>query len=92
MAYDLYLQAKTWGTRPSQLLGILNDYEAFCLDQAIHFFGSQVDAELSKVQPKAGESQASTRAKTMGVLRRMLDPEGKTKDVPGQYADPGAKF
>lgn len=63
--------------RPSQLLGIDDPYEAYCLDEAVLAFGDGVTAELDKVK---GKNQAQKR---MMTLRRLLGLKQK-------FADPAA--
>lgn len=51
----LYNHAKKWSTRPSNLLDIDNSYVAFCLDQAVAYFGDTVSAALEQVEGKTAK-------------------------------------
>jgi hypothetical protein len=50
--WTLYNSAKTWGSRPSELLGITETYQAYCLDQAVAMFGNYVENRLANVDDK----------------------------------------
>lgn len=65
------------GIRPSELLGIDDPYEAYCLDEAVLSFGDGVRAELDKVKGKNQEQ------KRMMALRRMLGMKQKFADPAG---------
>jgi hypothetical protein len=84
----LYVDAKTWNCRPSNLLAIEDDYVAYCLDQAVGYLGRSIEAELGRVEAK---SESEAEAKRQRVLERFLYDE-KTKPTRGAYADPAAMF
>lgn len=44
--------AKTYKTRPSELLDLEDPHDAFRLDRAVWFFGSSLSAELQSVKGK----------------------------------------
>jgi hypothetical protein len=69
------------------LLRITDDYAAYCLDQAVGYFGRTVEAELDKVE---GKNRDETEQKRSRVLDRYL---GNTeKPSRGQFADPASMF
>lgn len=84
----LFVEAKTWNCRPSELMAIQDDYVAYCLDQAVGHFGRTVEAELDKVEGKTAEERTHKRQR---VLERFLDLEDQ-KPSRGQFADPAAMF
>lgn len=83
------MDAKTWSCRPSDLLGIEDDYVAYCLDQAVGYVGRTIEAELEKAGSGAkNEEEAEWKRKL--VLDRYLGEEDKPQR--GLYADPAAMF
>jgi hypothetical protein len=82
----LFVEAKTWNCRPSDLLAIEDDYVAYCLDQAVGYLGRTIESELNKVE---GKTEIETEQKRKIILDRFL---GEESDKPrrGLYADPAA--
>ena len=77
---------------PSELLGLTRgSYEAYCLDEAIWYFGTIVESELEKAsQPrKKAKGQASAEAARKRVLDKYFGKEGA---APQQFMDPAALF
>lgn len=75
--------AKTWGVRPSGLLGLTPDsLEAYCLDEAVSYFGNWVQHQLNNVKGKTDKAREGAR---LLVFRRIFGAElsGGTK-----FADP----
>lgn len=70
--------AKAYRTRPSEILCIEDPFAAFCLDRAVHDFGSALEAALSDVE---GKTKKEIEVKSDRVLRKWLD-------MPLQYRDP----
>lgn len=70
--------AKTWTVRPSQLLGIKDEYVAFCLDEAVAFFGNEVEAEINGIE---GRNPRDTQVRQERKLRELLG-------VKVRFADP----
>lgn len=79
----LFVDAKTWGCRPSELMALDDDYLAYCLDQAVGFIGRAIEAELDKVEAK---NEAEGEHKRKRVLAKFFDEEDKPSR--GLYADP----
>lgn len=83
------MDAKTWGVRPSSLVAIDDDYVAYCLDQAVGYFGRTLEAELEKAGSDAkNESEAEFKRKR--VLSDWLGEDEKPQR--GMFADPAAFF
>ena len=81
----LFSNARTWRCRPSELLNIEDDYVAYCLDEAIGYFGTQLEYELDKVSSgKESKGERAAKQKRQAVLDRVL---GKNADKP-RFADP----
>lgn len=72
-----------WNVRPSQLLGIDDDYLAYCIDEAVGEYGSFVRGELEQVE---GKNAKEVQGRRELVLRRLLTAE-KEADL---YATPVA--
>lgn len=71
------------------MLGLTTgSYEAYCLDQAVWYFGSFIDAEVEKAGQKKQKGEAQIMSARKRVLSKFVDA-GNTK---GQYADPAAFF
>lgn len=52
LSWSLYNQAKLWNTRPSQLVGVTQEYQAYCFDEAVGSWGTYVTNELEKLEGK----------------------------------------
>ena len=92
MVWIVYGQAKTWKVPPSSLLGLKpGSYEAFCLDQAVNYFGSYVEGELDKVGEKQSAKTRRTQQDRERKLKQLLEPPEKT-DRKGQFMDPAVFF
>jgi hypothetical protein len=83
-----FVDAKTWNCRPSDLLAITDDYVAFCLDQAVGYFGRVVEADLEAVE---GKTDAERNQKRDRVLQKYIGDKDE-KPRRGQFADPAAMF
>lgn len=84
MLWQLFNLAKTWQTRPSQLLNIDNDWQAFCLDRAVATFGNALKAELDSVE---GKNNKEIQRKRESILRKWI-PEASSER---KFADPGKR-
>ncbi len=86
----LWHKAKALGQRPSELLALQPDsYEAYCLDEAVIFFGMQLEGMLDE----AGEKPDKESLKLERARQRVLDKIfGKPKDQGSGFADPAAMF
>lgn len=76
--WGLYLTAKEYGTRPSDLLCIEDRYAAYCLDNACREFGQALEAELSNVE---GKNKKEIAVKSERVMSKWLE-------LPMRYRDP----
>lgn len=63
-----------------------DEYSAYCLDQAVGYFGRTLEAELNKVE---GKSDAEIEQKRQRLLDKYLLDENE-KPPPGRFADPRA--
>lgn len=77
--------------RPSSLLGLEADsYEAYCLDEAIVYFGTTVEGQLEKVGQKPSKGERKAQAARERLLSQILG-SGEKKSNAG-FADPAAMF
>lgn len=70
----MYHKAQRWSTRPSQLLGIDNDYYAYCLDEVVDTFGQYVESELDKITDKNAKKRAQKQKNRLGQILQ-IDPQ-----------------
>jgi hypothetical protein len=67
----VYQLAKGLGVRPSELLGVSDPVGAFHFDRAVTYFGSSVEAALSKAEAES-KNQKQSKAKQTMVLNKYL--------------------
>ena len=86
----LWLQSKTWQTLPSVLLGIKNEYVAYCLNYATYYFGVTVENELDKASHKPSKQEKATSAARNRKLEQILS--GNKASTSNQFMDPAHFF
>lgn len=84
MLWQLYGLAKTWGCRPSELVGIESDWVAFCFDRAVATFGNALKSELDGVEGKDAKAIQRRREQIL----RIWIPEAAAKR---KFRDPGRR-
>jgi hypothetical protein len=96
LSWLLYQEAKLWGVRPSQLLGLDrpgrsddDGYTAYCFDQAVGHFGVSVEAELEQAGHRPTKDERKTEAARKSVLTKYFG-EIAPEQQRGKYADPAA--
>jgi hypothetical protein len=85
--------AKQWNKRPSEIIGILQEYEdidggytAYCFDEACGHFGNYVSQAMDEAMEKSkSKNEAQKRGAADNVLRRYLGLPQKFRDI-GQAA------
>ena len=83
--WTLYVQAKEWRCRPSQILDIKNGWVAYCLDNAVWEFGQWVHTKLDEV-PEAKKAEV-TKKRRAAKLNAILSDKPELA-----FADPAARF
>lgn len=78
--WQVYQTAKTYRVRASELLGISDPWTAFCLDNAVSYFGTSLEAELESIEGKTAKEINKQRERTMD----------KWMGIPQRYKSPGA--
>lgn len=85
----VWKQAKSFGTSPSKLLSVKDSYAAYCLDQAVAYFGLTLEAKLAEAGHKPSKGERKTKAAQERILNQVFQPSGgDTK----RFADPAAMF
>ncbi len=75
---------------PADLLGLEpGSYEAYCLNEAVWYFGSTVESELDKAGHKRGKGEGKMVAARQRVLDRYV---GSEKPDSQKFADPAMFF
>jgi hypothetical protein len=85
--WNLYLQAKSWGNSPSDIVGLdMGGYEAYCLNEAVLAFGAHISSKLEEIE---GKNKAQIEQKQQRLLERLLNP-GKPLSS-SNFRDPFSK-
>lgn len=61
LMWGLYNNAQLWNQRPSTLVNVTDPYEAYCLDEAVAYFGNRVTDEVGKIKDKNDKTQERKR-------------------------------
>lgn len=72
--WRLFRLARELHCRPSDLLGIKNDYVAFCVDEAIVEFGTALENAIDKATQNAKNNRAA-EGRAKHVLEKWLAPD-----------------
>lgn len=89
--WSLYLLAKTWQCRPSELLGLESgSYQAYTFDEAIAFYGNNLKHRLEEIEaPKKHKNPQ----KYVEQKRKLLLHKEFSGTVGGpKFKDPGLLF
>lgn len=74
-----------WSCRPSELLSISDEYVAYCLDEAVYYFGKHVETELASIKQTKNEKSERYEARKHREFLRLLGAQDQI-----QYASPVA--
>lgn len=86
--WELYRLAKTWRTRPSELIAVEDELAKFCLDRAVATFGLALENELNSVHFKDDKDGKKAERKRAQILRKWL-PETMKASTGTGFRDPG---
>lgn len=79
------------GQTPSSLMGVeQGSYEAYCLDEAVIYFGMTVQNDLEKVGHKPSKEERKAEAARKRYLEKLLSDDEKEKG--SGFADPASMF
>lgn len=84
--WNVFSLSQEMGVRPSDLLGVTNDYEAYCLDEAVVTFGVYVQSEVRKVGDKKTGKEKAKEGQKLAKLNALLN----TKPGERKFANPVA--
>lgn len=71
--WQVFNTAQTWNCRPSILLGVDDEYLAYCLDQAVSILGNGITNELNNVGTTDTDRRAKAReAKVQRQISKRL--------------------
>jgi hypothetical protein len=87
----LWQKARALRSRPSELLDIgLSNYEAYCLDEAVVFFGLQLENMLDNAGVKPDKESVKIERARQKVLDDVFGKDEKSKS--SGFADPALMF
>jgi hypothetical protein len=79
-SWELYNQAKDWGQQPADLLGIQDDYVAFCVNEAVYYCGNYINNELEKIVGRDREpAQSVGNRKNHRLSELLAESDGEVK-------------
>lgn len=84
----LWQKSKAIGARPSELLSVESDYVAYCVDEAVIYFGLVLENMLEEAGHKPDKHERRAKAARDALLDKVF---GKEKAGSG-FADPAAMF
>lgn len=86
----LWHKAKSVATRPSEIIGLkASTYEAYCLDEAVIYFGTQLDNMLQEAGHKPSKEDRRAKSAREAVLRKIFS---ESTDQSAGFADPALMF
>lgn len=86
----LWHKARSVRTPPSELLGLeKGSYEAYCLDEAVIYFGSSLENKLQEAGHKPSKEERRAKAAREAILRKIF---AQDDDKGTGFADPALMF
>lgn len=67
-------------------------YEAYCLDEAVAYYGLTLETELDKAGSKPSKEERKAEAARQRVLDRWLDDPDEAEKKKAGFADPALMF
>lgn len=82
--------AQRYHTRPSEVLGLGNSYEAYCLDQVVMTFCASVQSKLDDVKgPSKGKNKEERRQQEQqALLAKLLRLPDQAEKKQQKFRDP----
>jgi hypothetical protein len=89
----LWQKCKALGQRPSVLLDVEESYPAYCLDEAVTYFGIILENMLQEAGQKPGKEERRAQMAREAVMNKVFakTKPGEQKKTSG-FADPAAMF
>lgn len=72
-SWDLYIQAKEWGQRPSDLLFIDDAFVSFCVNEAVHAFGEAIEVELNSLKKGKSENDEAFNRRRRQLFLKLIE-------------------
>lgn len=70
--WRLWVTARTWRARPSDLLGLIDPWQRLMLDEAVALFGRRVDAHVDRAVDDARNAKRSVEAAAARAMDEAL--------------------
>lgn len=87
----LWQKARALHLQPSSILGIDDPYVAYCLDEAVIFFGLRLESMLEEAtNPTPSKEERQAKDAQDRVLRQVFGDE--INIAPKKFADPALMF
>lgn len=80
--------AEKFNCLPSDIVGLISDYDRYCFDEAIFLFITRIEDELESIKEGKGKNAAEVRAKKQEKL--LKDLLGIKEEDKKRFADPAA--
>lgn len=81
LLWQTWQMSRQLRTRPSELIGLTDVYQAWCFDEAVVEFGTEVTAAVEEAARTAKGSDAIKRGVADNALRQMLGLPRKYRDI-----------
>lgn len=72
--WQLWLQSEKWRTLPSDILSIEDAYVAYCINEAVFWFGTEVERRVDKARESKGKTDTGKKQeqRANAALRKAL--------------------
>lgn len=84
----MWLLARTWSTRPSEMMNISDPLTAFYFDRAVTTFGKEVEAAMDEAAEGAKSGKDARRRRQLALTKFMRNSDGT--HAAGTFKDPSA--
>lgn len=87
----LWQKSKALSQRPSTLLGVEDDYAAYCLDEAVVYFGMTLENMLESAGHKPSKEERRAKQARERLIEKIFSKDKEQAKGTG-FADPAAMF
>lgn len=78
--------ARAYHCRPSELLGVQEPYEAYCLDEALYLWGSYIENTVAQAGTNINDKRMRQVTKDRMLSSLLAEPDAPVKA--GTFRDP----
>lgn len=64
-----------WSTRPAEMIGLQNDYVAYCFDDVVYTWGVFVENEMEKASKNAKKAEQREKIRNQTLNRLLQKPD-----------------